>query len=61
MKRIVLLRHGRTEANDRRLYCGAADLNALHSAKFVRITANGVIENHPHDLTIAKPAPNYNK
>ena len=42
-------------------YCGAADLNALHSAKFVRITANGVIENHPHDLTIAKPAPNYNK
>lgn len=42
-------------------YCGAADLSALRSARFVRITANGVIENHPHDLTIAKPAPNYNR
>ena len=42
-------------------YCGARDLAALRTAKFVRITANGVIENHPHDLTIAKPAPNYNK
>ena len=42
-------------------YCGAADLKALHNARFVRITTNGVIENHPHDLTIAKPAPNYNK
>ena len=42
-------------------YCGAKDLQALRSAKFIRITSNGVIENHPHDLTIAKPAPNYNK
>ncbi len=42
-------------------YCGAADLEALHQASFVRITSAGVIENHPHDLTIAKPAPNYNK
>ena len=42
-------------------YCGAPDLEALKKARFVRITSNGVIENHPHDLTIAKPAPNYNK
>lgn len=42
-------------------YCGAPDLEALRKARFVRITSNGVIENHPHDLTIAKPAPNYNK
>lgn len=42
-------------------YCGAGNLDALHGAKFVRITSAGVIENHPHDLTIAKPAPNYNK
>lgn len=42
-------------------YCGAADIPTLRSAKFMRITSNGVIENHPHDLTIAKSAPNYNK
>lgn len=42
-------------------YCGAKDLAALRRAKFIRITSNGVIENHPHDLTIAKPAPNYSK
>lgn len=42
-------------------YCGAADIDALHSARFVRITANGLVENHPHDITIAKVAPNYHK
>ncbi len=42
-------------------YCGAKDLRSLRSARFIRITSNGVVENHPHDLTIAKPAPNYNK
>ncbi len=42
-------------------YCGARDLESLRKASFVRITASGVIENHPHDLTIAKSAPNYNK
>lgn len=42
-------------------YCGARDLEELKKASFVRITSNGVVENHPHDLTIAKPAPNYNK
>ncbi|MBR4788384.1 MAG: IMP dehydrogenase [Bacteroidales bacterium] len=42
-------------------YCGAQNLETLRQATFVRITSNGVVENHPHDLTIAKPAPNYNK
>ncbi|MDE6235072.1 MAG: IMP dehydrogenase [Muribaculaceae bacterium] len=42
-------------------YCGAADIDALHSAKFVRITSAGVIENHPHDVTITKEAPNYSR
>ena len=42
-------------------YCGAQNLETLRQASFVRITSNGVVENHPHDLTIAKPAPNYNK
>lgn len=42
-------------------YCGAKDINALHNAKFVRITSAGVVENHPHDVTITKEAPNYSK
>lgn len=40
-------------------YCGAPDIAALHEAKFVRITSAGVKENHPHDVTITKEAPNY--
>ncbi len=42
-------------------YCGAHDINELHDAKFVRITSAGVIENHPHDVTITKEAPNYSR
>ncbi|MDE6246430.1 MAG: IMP dehydrogenase [Muribaculaceae bacterium] len=42
-------------------YCGAPDIDALHNAKFVRITSAGVIENHPHDVTITKEAPNYSR
>lgn len=40
-------------------YCGAKDIDALHNAKFVRITSAAVVENHPHDVTITKEAPNY--
>lgn len=42
-------------------YCGAKDINALHDAKFVKITAAAVAENHPHDVTITKEAPNYTR
>lgn len=42
-------------------YCGAPDINALHNAKFTRITAASVAENHPHDVTITKEAPNYSR
>lgn len=42
-------------------YCGAKDINTLHDARFVRITSAGVIENHPHDVTITKEAPNYSR
>ncbi|MCH5236455.1 MAG: IMP dehydrogenase [Muribaculaceae bacterium] len=42
-------------------YCGAKDITALHGARFVRITSAGVIENHPHDVTITKEAPNYSR
>ena len=40
-------------------YCGAADIAALKKAKFVRITTAGSRESHPHDVHIAKEAPNY--
>ncbi|MEG2070819.1 MAG: IMP dehydrogenase, partial [Bacteroidales bacterium] len=40
-------------------YCGAADITELHHAKFCRITNAGVLESHPHDITITSEAPNY--
>lgn len=42
-------------------YCGAANMMALKDAKFVRITAAGVYESHPHDVAITREAPNYSK
>ena len=40
-------------------YCGARDIDALHNAKFTRITNAGVAESHPHDVAITAEAPNY--
>ncbi len=40
-------------------YCGAAEIQNLKGAKFVRITSAGVHESHPHDVTITREAPNY--
>ena len=42
-------------------YCGAQDIEHLHDAKFVRITGAGVMESHPHDITITSEAPNYSR
>ena len=42
-------------------YCGANDILALHNAKFTRITNAGVLESHPHDITITSEAPNYSR
>jgi IMP dehydrogenase len=42
-------------------YCGAATMDEMKRAKFVRITAAGLRESHPHDLTITKEAPNYRR
>ncbi len=42
-------------------YCGAADILGLHKAQFVKITNSGVSENHPHDVTITREAPNYSR
>lgn len=42
-------------------YCGAGTIAALHDAKFARITNAGVLESHPHDITITSEAPNYSR
>ena len=42
-------------------YCGAHNITELHEAKFTRITSAGVVENHPHDVTITSEAPNYSR
>lgn len=42
-------------------YCGAKDIETLQQARFVRITAAGIRESHPHDITITKEAPNYTR
>ncbi len=42
-------------------YCGASTIKELHNAKFVRITHAGVVESHPHDITITSEAPNYTR
>lgn len=42
-------------------YCGAPDIEHLHDAKFTRITNAGVMESHPHDISITSEAPNYSR
>jgi IMP dehydrogenase len=43
-------------------YCGSKDIQTLKdTGKFVKITASGINESHPHDVTITKEAPNYSR
>lgn len=42
-------------------YCGAGTIEKLHDAKFTRITNAGVMESHPHDISITSEAPNYSR
>ncbi len=43
-------------------YCGAKDIPTLKEiGRFVRITASGIAESHPHNVTITKEAPNYSR
>ena len=43
-------------------YCGSKDIDTLkNTGKFVRITASGINESHPHDVAITKEAPNYSR
>ena len=41
-------------------YCGTPTIDSLrHDAEFIRITSAGLLESHPHDISITKEAPNY--
>ena len=42
-------------------YCGSASIKQLHKAKFTRITNAGILESHPHDISITSEAPNYSR
>ena len=42
-------------------YCGSKDIVTHKEAKFVKITAAGIRESHPHNVTITKEAPNYSR
>ncbi|MFN8692325.1 MAG: IMP dehydrogenase, partial [Cyclobacteriaceae bacterium] len=42
-------------------YCGARNIAKLKTARFVKITAAGVTESHPHDVMITREAPNYSR
>jgi len=43
-------------------YCGAKDIPTLQeTARFVQLTASGIGESHPHNVTITKEAPNYSR
>lgn len=42
-------------------YTGSHNISDLQIAKFTKITAAGVVESHPHDITITREAPNYSR
>jgi len=42
-------------------YTGSSTIGALQQAKFIKITSAGVVESHPHDVTIISEAPNYSR
>ena len=43
-------------------YCGAGDIRSLQeNGRFIKITASGIHESHPHDVTITKESPNYSR
>jgi len=42
-------------------YTGSHNIDELQKAKFIKITAAGVAEGHPHDITITREAPNYSR
>lgn len=42
-------------------YVGARDIETLKNARFIKVTHAGVLESHPHDVSITSEAPNYSR
>ena len=42
-------------------YCGSSSIEKLKHAQFIKITAAGMVESHPHDVSIMREAPNYSR
>tara|TARA_B100000427_G_scaffold309057_1_gene297746 strand:- start:758 stop:2218 length:1461 start_codon:yes stop_codon:yes gene_type:complete len=42
-------------------YTGSSSINELINAELIKITTAGVVESHPHDVTITREAPNYSR
>jgi IMP dehydrogenase len=42
-------------------YVGAINIDGLKQARFIKVTPAGVIESHPHDVSITSEAPNYSR
>ena len=42
-------------------YTGSGNIDQLQKARFIKITPAGVVESHPHDVTITREAPNYSR
>ncbi len=42
-------------------YCGVSNISELKKVLFFKITQAGIIESHPHDITITREAPNYSR
>jgi IMP dehydrogenase len=42
-------------------YTGSGNIEQLQKARFIKITPAGVVESHPHDVTITREAPNYSR
>jgi len=42
-------------------YVGAKNIEILKQARFIKITPAGVVESHPHDVSITSEAPNYSR
>lgn len=42
-------------------YCGAGNISALQGSRMVKITNSGMLESHPHNITITKESPNYSR
>jgi IMP dehydrogenase len=42
-------------------YTGSHTIEELHNARFIKITASGMNESHPHDITITQESPNYSR